>query len=464
MGLSAVSAGLCGCSVLGNSEDDSIRDSDGDGVVDSEDYAPDDASVQEKSDLTGGTARPGVTPARSSDADDGSAGTATSEDSSESPTPTRSPTPTPSPTPSPTRSPTPTASPTPTPTDPSSDPTYSFAVTDDYWDGISSITAYGVDEVSAEVYESDVDVEYTGARLRVTVSEFPRNRTVAQNTSTGFTLAEEGTDVTVSLDRDDLPTETRLEVSAFVVPDRPDEETSIDEVAYLMSTDPFELREPDRGMVRSPHPDGLDADSGDAFERTLVEGAYELELSGRTNGTDWTSGLIIWKAAYADAVERSRGRSRPEYVDYELTEGIGSELATILDSDAEDIGFTGSREKVDFVVDFVQRLPYVTDDVSKGFDDYTKFVVETVSEAEGDCEDTAIMLAAVLEADPFNYDTILIQPPGHMACGIYQEEPEGWYWELDGRTYSYVEPTGEGWDIGDCPEEYQGVDAVLHQV
>jgi hypothetical protein len=74
------------------------------------------------------------------------------------------------------------------------------------------------------------------------------------------------------------------------------------------------------------------------------------------------------------------------------------------------------------------------------------------------------MLASILEAEPFNKDMILIQPPGHMACGIWQEDPEGWYWELDGRKYSYIETTGEGWGIGDCPEEYQGEDAYLYQV
>ncbi|WP_164471546.1 hypothetical protein [Halosimplex salinum] len=469
LGLSAVSAGIAGCSSLEDSDDDSIQDSDGDGVIDSEDYAPNDASVQEKSDLTDGTARPKVTATRESDGksgSDGSTAAETADAASPTPTPTSSPTatPTPSPTPTPTASPTPTPSPTPTQTPPDSEPTYSFAVTDDYWDGVTSITEYGVDGVSVEVYESDLDVEYSEAAVRVAVSEFPRNGTVAQNTSSAFTLDDDGTNVSVSLDRSALPTETRLEISAFVIPDRPDEEIDDDEWAYLMSTDPFELRDPDRGMLRAPHPDRLDADSGDAFERNLIEGAYDLEVSGRTNGTEWTSSLIIWKAAYVEAIDRSRGRSRPEYVDYELTEGIGGELASILDSDAEDIGFTESREKVDFVIDFVQRLPYVTDDVSKGFDDYTKFVVETITEAEGDCEDTSIMLASILQADPFGYDMILIQPPGHMACGIYQEDPEGWYWELDGRKYSFVETTGEGWGIGDCPEEYQGAEAKLHQV
>ncbi|QLH78256.1 hypothetical protein HZS55_13475 [Halosimplex rubrum] len=296
------------------------------------------------------------------------------------------------------------------------------------------------------------------------VDEFPRETTVVSERSDPFTLSTDGTALTVPVERDALPTETRLEVSAYLIPDKPEDEISDDEVAYLMSTDPFSLRSPDYGMSRDPHPERLESDSGDAFDRTLIEGAYQLEVSGRTAGENWSSGLIIWKAAYVRGVGRSRGRSRSEYVSFELTDGIGGELADLLDGHAEEHGFTDSREKIDFVIDYVQRLPYVTDDVSKGFDDYTKFVVETLTEAAGDCEDTAVMLASILQAEPFNYDMILIQPPGHMACGIYQEEPEGWYWELDGRTYSYIESTAEGWGIGDCPEEYQGEEATLHQV
>jgi hypothetical protein len=46
-------AALAGCAGL--FEDEDIRDSDGDGVIDSEDYAPRDPDVQEKSDLVSTT-------------------------------------------------------------------------------------------------------------------------------------------------------------------------------------------------------------------------------------------------------------------------------------------------------------------------------------------------------------------------------------------------------------------------
>lgn len=45
-----IGSGIAGCAGLGSQEDD-IQDSDGDGVIDSEDYAPQDPEVQEKSDV-----------------------------------------------------------------------------------------------------------------------------------------------------------------------------------------------------------------------------------------------------------------------------------------------------------------------------------------------------------------------------------------------------------------------------
>ena len=115
--------------------------------------------------------------------------------------------------------------------------------------------------------------------------------------------------------------------------------------------------------------------------------------------------------------------------------------------------------------DFVQHLPYVPDDVSTPYDDYTKFSAETLCELGGDCEDTAILLASVLQSAPFEYDMVLIQPPRHMAVGIYgKDDLPGYYWEKDGRKYYYIETTGVGWGIGDLPEEYEDASAYVIQV
>ena len=65
------------------------------------------------------------------------------------------------------------------------------------------------------------------------------------------------------------------------------------------------------------------------------------------------------------------------------------------------------------------------------------------------------MLCGILQSEPFNYDMVLIQPPGHMAAGIYGGDGlPRYYWELDGQKYYYIETTGVGWAIGDVPDEY----------
>jgi len=93
------STGLAGCS-SNEAGDEDIQDSDGDGVIDSKDYAPQDPDVQEKSDLTSESTTQSTT------------GTPPqTEISTPTPTPTATATATPTPTATATATPTPTPSP-----------------------------------------------------------------------------------------------------------------------------------------------------------------------------------------------------------------------------------------------------------------------------------------------------------------------------------------------------------------
>ena len=49
------------------------------------------------------------------------------------------------------------------------------------------------------------------------------------------------------------------------------------------------------------------------------------------------------------------------------------------------------QDRVDFVLSFVQSLPYTLDDVTTGFDEFRRYAVETLIEGGGDCEDTTIL-------------------------------------------------------------------------
>lgn len=414
-----------------DSDDNELKDTDGDGVIDSEDYAPNDPDVQEKSDLQDKTTQ---ATARAKAATQTTVQPETTVETTTTATTTTI-----------------------------RKNVNTLEVTDDYWQDIAHITAYSSESVDIFVPAEPRTTDLGRAKVAVALIGYPREGVITYAVSDSFETTTE-TELGLDIDPSDAPTGERLAYTASIFPgEKSFEEASGDDFDMFMETDPFVLRE-DRSIERRPHPDALDATSSGGFSRDVIEGTYLLKGEGRTAGRNWTTNFFIFKGAYLETANRSRGRSRKEYVNYALTEGFAPAFAQILKDEAEANGFTEPREQVGFVIDFVQRLPYVPDDVSKGFDDYTKFCVETLVELEGDCEDTSILLASILQAEAFNYDMILIQPPGHMAAGIYTSDPSGYYWELDGRKYSYIETTGAGWDIGDLPDQYKDTQATLHQV
>uniref|UniRef100_A0A7C2FDK6 Transglutaminase-like domain-containing protein n=1 Tax=Thermosphaera aggregans TaxID=54254 RepID=A0A7C2FDK6_9CREN len=133
-------------------------------------------------------------------------------------------------------------------------------------------------------------------------------------------------------------------------------------------------------------------------------------------------------------------------------------LANTLKKLASQEGY-GYYDTANFILAFVQSLPYVPDDVSTPYDEFPKFPLETLIEGGGDCEDTSILYATLLKI--IGYDVILVSPPGHMMVGVaeYHDQPltGGWYVEFNGIRYYLAETTGEGWRVGEAPEEFRGI-------
>lgn len=135
-------------------------------------------------------------------------------------------------------------------------------------------------------------------------------------------------------------------------------------------------------------------------------------------------------------------------------------IAEALEASARKYGYQ-YYETANFILAFVQSLPYIPDNISTPFDDFPKFPLETLIEGGGDCEDTSILYATLLKI--LGYDVILVSPPGHMMVGVaeYREKIPGWYVEFNNRKYYLAETTGEGWRVGDLPKEFQGVKVVM---
>jgi len=105
------------------------------------------------------------------------------------------------------------------------------------------------------------------------------------------------------------------------------------------------------------------------------------------------------------------------------------------------------------VITFVQSLPYFKDASSTTMDEYPRYPIETLVDNGGDCEDTAILTAAMLRE--MGYGVVLVNPPGHMAVGVKCSSCSGTNYTYGGDKYYYLETTGNNYKIGQMPDEYR---------
>ena len=111
------------------------------------------------------------------------------------------------------------------------------------------------------------------------------------------------------------------------------------------------------------------------------------------------------------------------------------------------------------VLAFAQQCIRYTRDLSPEGEptDYPQYPIESLVEAQGDCEDHAILAAALLKR--MGLDVALLFGAGHAALGVagadglpgqYVEDPQ------TGVRYFYGETSSEGWTMGEVPSELTG--------
>ncbi|MDY0387628.1 MAG: hypothetical protein RBT65_10980 [Methanolobus sp.] len=163
--------------------------------------------------------------------------------------------------------------------------------------------------------------------------------------------------------------------------------------------------------------------------------------------------------AYDTYSERSRIRDYPNFVSDPYDDELISQITAQIEKLAEEAGYTNNDVPY-ITMAFVQSLPYVSDSASAGYDDYTRFPFETLYHGGGDCEDSSILLAALLS--DMEYGVALIELPGHMAVGIKGDSSfEGSYYEYSGTRYYYLETTNSNWAVGVIPKEYTNSEAIV---
>lgn len=120
-----------------------------------------------------------------------------------------------------------------------------------------------------------------------------------------------------------------------------------------------------------------------------------------------------------------------------------------------------AKEIAKFVQDAIE---YQYDSDTTGRQEYPRYPIETLYEKQGDCEDTSILMAALLKE--WGYEVGFLILPGHCAVAIRAADDYAStsYYEINGHRYLYIESTGSGWEIGKVPEDMMQYSAKLYLI
>lgn len=150
-----------------------------------------------------------------------------------------------------------------------------------------------------------------------------------------------------------------------------------------------------------------------------------------------------------------------EYADYVNDPRDDDQLQSLIDELerlAADAGLD-AWGKLNLIIAFIQSIPYVGE-----WCEYPRYPLETLVERKGDCEDAAILAAALLRQMRFDVVLLAFLEEDHMALGIrivpptpVPDPPFVW----NGGAYYYIEPTSAGWEIGDIPGRYRSQPTIL---
>jgi predicted transglutaminase-like cysteine proteinase len=200
-----------------------------------------------------------------------------------------------------------------------------------------------------------------------------------------------------------------------------------------------------------------------------TDSSYNKHFEWDYKGQHWTWNLSIPVEVYSSykAVPVSnRTQNGPSGYGFCTTteDTYVQSLAKELNNTSNQLNY-GAFDKVSFILAFVQSLPYTSDSVTTGHDEYPRFPIETLVDDGGDCEDSAILFASLTLI--MGFDTVYINPPGHYAVGILGDNLRGTYWtypEGSNQTYYYCETTGNGFMIGELPTHFLGQSVNIYSI
>ncbi|HUK84999.1 MAG TPA: hypothetical protein VLU95_03975 [Candidatus Acidoferrum sp.] len=192
----------------------------------------------------------------------------------------------------------------------------------------------------------------------------------------------------------------------------------------------------------------------------------DREFSWDYGGNHWTWNLSIPTTLYnAYVAVPDSQRTQIQLSDFGFFTTTNDQYLQVIAQKFNDTstsnGFN-SQDEANFVLAFVQSIPYKTDNASTPYQVYPRFPIETLVDDVGDCKSHSILYSTLMLM--LGDGVVFINPPDHLAVGILGNNLQGTYWTYNSQTYYYAETTGVGFKVGDLPDEFQGKSAFVYPI
>lgn len=198
-----------------------------------------------------------------------------------------------------------------------------------------------------------------------------------------------------------------------------------------------------------------------AFSNTIDEFLYPEKRPGLNTYNTYTTTTQQTTTAVTQQTPIVTDEDGYEPLDdnnHKLVKQLADEIKSLCDQ----CGY-GESETIRETANFVQSIEYVDDMTSTGYTDFPKYPLETLYDQCGDCEDSSILLGALLKE--LGYGCIFIELPEHVAIGVKAtDDAPGTYYDYNGSHYLYIETTNSGWDIGTLPDDFNEEKAKIYDV
>ena len=196
--------------------------------------------------------------------------------------------------------------------------------------------------------------------------------------------------------------------------------------------------------------------------RSEAGGGFTRNFAWQYAGQTYQVALDMHPATYAAYRQRERTRDYDLFASDYHSKPFIEKVTRKLAEHGRASGLSRA-EMQHLIVSFVQNLPYTSDEVTTGYDEYPRYPYETLYDKGGDCEDTSILASALLHE--LGYEVALLFFPGHVAVGVECRPQAGQpHYRHRGRRYCYVETTGDDWVIGEVPPSVYGLAVTVKPV